>query len=250
MVKVSIIIATLNNDKDLAYTLENVSKQNYKNKELIIIDGGSSDGTVELLKKNNKNIDHWKSEKDKGISDAFNKGLSMTSGDYIYFLGAGDYFWSEDALEIMMKNVNPKTDVLICGRINRTTKGGDKILYTSSLNFKKWHLLYKMGLPHQGLFMNKKYFITYGLFDTNYKYSMDYELLLRAYHNFPEVILKDTIVAAWKEGGIGEDKTLEIFDEYKEIKIKNKIAPNFLINLIDLISRIKYILIKHLRCLR
>lgn len=242
--KVSVIVATYNNHLELQKTINSFVSQKYSNKELIIIDGGSIDGTIEIIKKNQKRICRWVSEKDKGIADAFNKGVAMASGDYIYFFGAGDYFWKNDVLTIMMVGTDPNKDLLVCGKINRVSKTGKKIRYTSSIKFRKWHLLYKMGLPHQGLFMSKKYFEKFGQFDTSCKYAMDYELLLRSYSCFPKIVLKDIIVAAWKEGGIGKEKTLEIFDEYKRIKQKNRIAPTILISIIDILSRIKYFIEK------
>ena len=240
MIKISIVIATLNNSKGLSETLTSISKQSYRNIEVIVIDGGSKDGTISLLKKNDKIVDFWISEPDKGISDAFNKGVKKATGDYLYFLGAGDYFWDKDVLVKVMQGVDPKKDILVCGRINRIPEKGNKVLYTSTLNFKRWMLLYKIGIPHQGLFTNRKYFNKYGLFDANLKYSMDYELLLRSYRNFPDVKMKDVVVAAWRAGGVGKNKILDIFDEYKKIRIKNKIAPEILIDFIDILSRLRY----------
>jgi len=240
MIKVSIIIATLNNRKELNKTLISASNQSYKNKEIILIDGGSIDGMVNLIKKYKSKITYWISEPDRGISDAFNKGVKAAKGDYIYFIGAGDFFWKDDVLEKVMEGVDPKIDMLVCGRINRTTEDGKRVLYTSSLNFKKWMLLYKMGLPHQGLFTNKKFFDKYGSFDLNYKFAMDYELLLRAYKEFPNVVMKDVIVTAWKAGGVGKGRILDVLEEFRKIKIKNKVAPTFLINLIYLASILKY----------
>lgn len=240
MTKISIIIPTLNKCQELSETLESIRNQTYKNVEVVVIDGGSRDGTVNLLKKSNAAVSSWLSEPDNGISDAFNKGVRLSTGDYLYFLGAGDYLWDNNVLTKMMQGIDPMKDILVCGRINRIPEKGNRVLYTSTLNFKKWHLLYKMSLPHQGLFMGKKYFDKYGLFDMHLKYSMDYDLLLRSYKNFPEVVLKDVMVAAWREGGVGKDRTLEIFDEYKMIRIKNKIAPKMLIDFIDILSRLKY----------
>jgi len=240
--KVSVIIATHNCVQGIEKTVNSFISQKYKEKELIIIDGGSTDGTINLIKKNQRKITYWISESDRGIADAFNKGVRAAKGDYIYFLGGGDFFWKNDVLEKVMDGVDSKIDMLVCGRINRTTEDGKKVLYTSTLNFKKWMLLYKMGLPHQGLFTNKKFFKKYGLFDLNWKFAMDYELLLRAYKEFPNVVMKDVIVAAWKDGGVGKGRILEVLEEFRKIKIKNKIAPTPLINLIGLASKSKYIL--------
>jgi len=240
--KVSVIVAAFNSAHEIECTINSFVNQSYQKKELIIIDGGSTDGTLELIKRYENKIDFWISEPDRGIADAFNKGVTLAKGDFIYFIGAGDFFWKSNVLEKVMEGVDSKIDMLVCGRINRTTEDGKTVLYTSSLNFKKWMLLYKMGLPHQGLFTNKIFFDKYGLFDLKYKFAMDYELLLRAYKEFPDVVMKDVIVAAWRDGGVGKGRILEVLEEFRKIKIKNKIAPTLIINLITLASKIKYLL--------
>jgi len=238
--KVSVVVATYNSGKEIEKTIKSFIGQDYINKELIIVDGGSNDETVEILKKYEKHIAYWISEPDKGISDAFNKGIKAAKGDYLYFIGAGDYFWSEDVLDKMMKNVDPEIDLLVCGKIKRVSEDGKKVLYTSSLDFKKWMLLYKMGLPHQALFTNRKFFDKYGLFDLNCKYAMDYELLLRSYSSFPKLVMKNVVVAAWREGGVGKNKIGEVLSEYHRIRLKNKIAPKVLLDFIYLISKLRY----------
>lgn len=240
MPKVSVIIATYNCESDIEKTIRSFNDQTYRDKELIIIDAGSTDGTVEIIKKHKKDINYWISEPDKGISDAFNKSVKAAKGDYIYFIGAGDYFWSNDSIKRMMTGVDKEKDILVCGRINRVTENGKKVLYTSSISFKKWMLLYKMGLPHQALFTNKKYFDNYGLFDENCRYAMDYELLLRAYKEFPRVVIKDVVVTAWRAGGIGTNKIDSILNEYHRIRLKNRIASVFVLNLIYLLSKLRY----------
>lgn len=232
--KVSIILPTYNVDQSLIdQTLKSVLKQKYQNWEIIIVDAGdcgvSGDKKIKVIK-----------ALPRGISDAFNKGIKAAKGDYLYFIGAGDYFWSDNSIEKVMKGIDVEKDMLICGKINRITEDGEKVLYTSSIDFKKWRLLYKMGLPHQALFTNKKFFDRYGLFDVNCKYAMDYELLLRSYKEFPKVIIKDVIVAAWRAGGIGTNKIDKILDEYHRIRLKNKIAMVFVLNLIYFISKLRY----------
>jgi len=107
-------------------------------------------------------------------------------------------------IEEMMVGIDPKKDMIICGKVDRIRDTKKySVIYTSSLQFSPWMLLYKMGLPHQGMFMNKRFFNKYGVFNTRLKYAMDYDLLLRAYHRFPNVIFKNVIVAGWREGGVG-----------------------------------------------
>jgi len=237
--KVSVIVATCNDDKRLARTITSFLSQTYKNKELVVVDGGSKKGAGEVIAKYKKYL-VYVSALPAGISDAFNRGVEAASGDYLYFIGAGDFLWSKDVLEKMMKNVNPNKDLLVCGRINRVSEDGKKLIYTSSLNFKKWMWLYKMGLPHQALFTSKKYFEKYGNFDISCKYAMDYELLLRSYRQFSGVVMKDVVVAAWREGGIGQGKVVKILDEYHRIRTKNKIEPRLVLWIIYLLTRLRY----------
>jgi glycosyltransferase involved in cell wall biosynthesis len=238
---VSIITTSLNSDKFLEQTINSIISQSYKNLELIVIDGGSTDGTLDIIKKYENRIAFWVSERDKGISDAFNKGLLASKGDYINFQGSSDYLWSDTVIEEMMDQIDIDKDMLICGKVNRIDEESGDIIFTSGKVFKKWNLLYKMGLAHQALFTNKKFFDKYGLFDLNCKFAMDYELLLRAFNDFPEVKMKDIIVSFWRAGGIGRNRMPELLDEYRRIKMKHKIAPAPFLFLLDKIIRLRYL---------
>ena len=163
--KISIITAVFNGEKYLEQTIKSIINQTYKNFEYIIIDGGSTDGTLEIIKKYEDKISYW-------ISEKFVK------------------------------------------------------------NFDKRSLLFRMSLPHQGLFVPRSYFEKYGLFDLNNKFCMDYEHLLRSYQNFPSVITKDIVSARWRDDGIGNGRTLEIFREYDKIKRDNKVASTLVLDLI------------------
>ncbi len=237
--KISVIVPTLNDEKYLENTIQSFISQEYANKELLIIDGLSSDNTLKIIKKYHKHISYWCSQKDKGISDAFNKGIKKATGDYLYFMGAGDTFVDSHVLNNMMDGVNKDNDWLVSGQIRRVSKEGQE-LYITQNRFNKWQLLYKMAIPHQGLFTNKLYFQKYGLFDTSCKYAMDYDLLLRAYSDFPKLIQKDLIVANWVEGGVGQDNTDKVLAEYHRIRLKNQIAPVWLLNIIYFFSKCRY----------
>jgi len=236
--KVTIITTVYNDVKNLEKTIQSILEQTYQNIEYIIIDGGSTDGTIEIIKKYEDKLSYWVSEKDKGISDAFNKGIKQASGDYINFQGAGDCFVSNDVIEKMMENVDSTKDMLVCGKIKRVSEKGE-LVFATEAKFSKFSLLFRMSLPHQALFTNKLFFDKFGLFDVDNKFCMDYELLLRAYKNFPNVIMKDIFVSAWVEGGIGVN-TLGVYKEYDNIKRKNKVSSNFILFLIN-----KWILFKY-----
>ena len=241
--KVSVIMVCLNAAKELEATIRSIVQQSYKNIELVIIDGGSKDDTKKIIKKYQRYIDYFVSEPDKGISDAFNKGIKASSGDFINFQGAGDCFYNKDTIEKMLEGIDPKKDQLVCGKIDRVDID-NKVLYTSGLFFKPWQLLYKMALPHQSLFTNRMFFDKYGLFDLSCKFAMDYEILLRAYKNFPNVILKNVVVSSWKDGGVGANRTREVLAEYDRIRRKNKIAPSWILTIIYLLVKIRYLFVK------
>ena len=90
-----------------------------------------------------------------------------------------------------------------------------------------------MSMPHQGLFMNIIFFKKYGLFNIDNKFSMDYDILLRADHNFPNVVFKDLIVSKWRADGLGNNREMEIFKEYDFIKRRNKVSNLFFLSLIN-----------------
>ncbi|WP_198265485.1 glycosyltransferase, partial [sulfur-oxidizing endosymbiont of Gigantopelta aegis] len=117
--KVSIIIATCNCSVELEQTIISFIEQDYENKELIVVDCESTDETSSILKKYALSIAQMLSEKDTGISDAFNKGIKLATGDYINFQGSGDLFNSNNVLAKMMKNIDKDKDLLLCGRVKR-----------------------------------------------------------------------------------------------------------------------------------
>jgi len=238
---ITIITVVYNGEKYLEETIQSVINQTYPNVEYIIIDGGSTDGTLDIIRKYEDYIDYWVSEKDRGISDAFNKGVIAAKGCYINFQGDGDGFVLPDSLEKVIINIEPNKDVLISARIQRIDIEG-KELFTSKHveSFDKKSLLFRMSLPHQGLFTHKNYFKKYGLFDVNNFFCMDYELLLRSYHEFPKVVTKNIVVARWRNDGLGNDRILEIYKEYDKIKRDNKVSSSFVLNCIKYWTLFKY----------
>lgn len=232
--KISVITAVKNQRAALLKTISSVRAQTYHPIEYIVVDGGSTDGTQEVLKDNHDIVTKWISEPDKGISDAFNKGVQLSSGDYINFQGAGDGFHHASSIEELFADIT-KPPILLCGQVMRTSLT-DQPLWVApkkmTETFNKHSLLWKLTLPHQGLFTHRSFFEKWGDFDLNVKYAMDYEILLRAFHDFPSTLIKPVIVANWQAGGIGANQIKQVLKEYHYLKCKHKVAAKVFLSLI------------------
>ena len=242
--RISIITSVLNEKEALKKTISVIESLTYPNFEYIVIDGGSTDGTAELVKKS-PCINKYIIEKDEGIADAFNKGLNLATGEYINFQGAGDYYLNSNILQIMMKNIEIGNVEIICGQVLRTSISGEPLWVAPKVfkkKFNKKSLLLRMSLPHQGMFVHKRFFEKNGEFDKNVKYAMDYDLLLRAFHHFPNVVVKNEIVAVWRAGGVGTGNLHSILREYHALKVKNKVASKLILISIHYYNIIKSII--------
>jgi glycosyltransferase involved in cell wall biosynthesis len=205
---ISIIIAVYNGAKTLQQCIDSVAQQSYPNKELIIIDGGSRDGTVGLLEANNNQINYWISEPDRGIYNAWNKGLAQATGEWICFLGADDFFWESEALARMgvaLKNVPPEVR-LAYSRIMLFTVDG-KQLFPVGESWEKMKTLFNQGmcLPHQGVIHRRSLFEQNGNFDESFRIGGDYELMLRELKSAEAKFIPDIIAVAMRQGGLSSN---------------------------------------------
>lgn len=238
---VSIIIAVKNARDHLQQTLQSLRDQQYHPLEVIVVDGASTDGTLDVIHANADLIHRLISEPDQGISDAFNKGLRLATGDYINFQGAGDTLVSPNCIQQLFSELDPSYQ-LICGKVIRVQEDGQTPIWVapSKLDFKPKKLLFKMALPHQGLFTHRTFFERLGEFDLSVRFAMDYDLLLRAYHDFPKTKVKDVLISRWRAGGIGKNRIPEILSEYYQLKLKHRIAPAYLLKIIYYWDHFKY----------
>lgn len=201
----TIVVATYNAESCLEGLLHSIRPQKNQDVELIIIDGGSNDNTVSIIETHNEIIDFWISEPDKGIYDAWNKGIKYSNGDWILFLGADD-FLSEDSITIYnnflsSSSFSPDLEY-ICAKVQMLNSAGDSIW----VNGDRWgwpQFQKKMTVAHPGSLHSRKLFETYGLYDLNYKISGDYELLLRPRNKLKAAYINN-ITAKMTEGGVSD----------------------------------------------
>ncbi|MEJ2883671.1 glycosyltransferase family 2 protein [Pedobacter sp. GR22-6] len=221
---VSVIIAVFNGEDYLARALESVRNQSYSNVELIVIDGESTDGTVDIIKQNVSYLNYWVSEKDKGIYDAWNKGLAKCNGDWISFLGADDYY-ELDCLSNYVSYIDQQLiqPHFVSSQVRLVDKTGAQIRIIGQPwvwgKFRKY-----MNATHVGSFHSREFFNEYGVFDDTFKIVGDYELLLRAGDKLKAGYL-DLITVNMQTGGTSTNSNA--LKEAMRAKIVNRSRSRF-----------------------
>lgn len=177
--KITVITVCLNSEKTIERTINSILNQKYKNIEFIVIDGKSTDDTINIVNKYKSKIHKIISEKDDGIYDAINKGIKICSGDVISILHSDDSFINEDVLSNVVKHFanEKKIECLIGNTI--ITKNNKILRKYSSKIFKPWMIYFGFSPPHPSSFFKKKIYEKYGLFKTKYNIAGDFEFFLR-----------------------------------------------------------------------
>lgn len=206
----SIITVCFNSEKYLEQTIQSVINQTYDNIEYIIIDGGSTDSTLDIIRKYEDKIAYWVSEPDKGISDAFNKGINLAIGKLIGVINSDDWYKKDAIGKIVRCYLANKNSIIAAGM---KIVDGNRLLNIRYSNPKK--LKWKMSLCHISTFIPKHIYKKYGLYDINKKVAMDHELLLRYYIYSAPIIPLNEIISNHRLKGMS-DKYL--FIGYKEVK--------------------------------
>ena len=203
--KISIITVCLNSSKTIKRNLESVKNQSFKNLEHIIIDGGSTDGTHEIIHKYKSSIHKILIEKDKGIYDAMNKGLKRAQGEIICFLNSDDFYSSKNIIkEVVSMMIRMKIDALYGDVAYFRKNNKNKIIrrFSSSL-FKPERMKYGIMPAHPALFLKNNIIKQSGLFKIYYKISGDFEYILRIFtHNNIRYFYLAKIIVYMQIGGI------------------------------------------------
>jgi len=197
----SIITIVLNGEADIRRTIESVLGQSYPNIEYIVIDGGSEDNTIPIIREYESQIAHFQSEKDAGISDGFNRGIRLASGAIIGLINAGDWY-SSNAVESVVELFQKNGDLgVLCGAL-QFYKGKEK----EYCCFSEPRLLKRdMSVTHPSCFVRSELYARFGDFSNQYKLAMDYELLLRFKVNGAQFMATETVFANMEHDGISEE---------------------------------------------
>jgi glycosyltransferase involved in cell wall biosynthesis len=198
---VSIITIVYNGEKYIEQTINSVLSQSYPHIEYVIIDGGSKDNTIPIIKKYEHRIARWISEKDEGISDAFNKGISLATGEIVGIINADDWY-EPDTVEKVVNQIG-QADIVF-GNIQYWNDTEKSFIQIGTLK----HLERDVSITHPTVFVKKSCYDRFGKFNTGYKCAMDYELLIRLKVNNCRFAYIPAVLANMRWQGLSDKKWL------------------------------------------
>jgi len=208
MLKISIITVCYNSAKYIESAIQSVANQTYSNIEYIIVDGGSTDKTLEIIQNNKGCISQVISESDNGIYDAMNKGYKLATGDIIGILNSDDYLSTNLIIEEIVEEFASKKIDAVYGDIQFVNPDNLKkvVRYYSSRYFKPWLFRFGMMPPHASFYAKKEIFETFGLYKTHFKIAADFDLLIRLmYQNRIKTNYLNKDVVTMRTGGVSTD---------------------------------------------
>lgn len=223
---ISIITVSHNAADFIEQTITSVLSQTYRHIEYIIIDGASTDGTVDIIRNYKSKLTYWHSRPDRGIAHAFNLGLDQAGGDWILYLNGDDFFINALVVEQMVPYLQQHLNAdVVYGKVEIISSGRE----TKSFPFNRilgrewsWRIfrLYNL-IPHQAAFTNKNYFTKVGRFDESCSASVDYEHYLRMGKKLKAVFVP-LIISKMKLGGMSNHNMVKSFKEYNNAQLKNQ----------------------------
>lgn len=224
--KLSIITINYNNKYGLEKTLESIFEQTYQDFEYLVIDGGSTDGSLDLIKSYSNKINFWVSENDSGVYNAMNKGIKKATGEYINFMNSGDFFYDKNVLDKVVTYLDGEAAVL-CGDTAsyKTEQFVANFLAPKEVNFSHF---FKEGLYHQSTFIKRDLFYKYFFYNEDYKICSDWELFIYALCLKNESYQRlNFFICKYDLGGISADKKYIELHQKERKEVLNKYFPVF-----------------------
>ena len=202
---ITVVVAVYNKHATLQQCLDSVVQQTYRNMELIVIDGGSSDGTVDVISHFSSRMAYCISEPDRGIYHAWNKALAQAHGEWICFLGADDFLWDPQVLSrivVHLERVPPHINVAY-SQVNLLDEN-DETLYSIGEPWDEVKQGFKqlMCIPHPAVMHRSSLFKKHGVFDESFHIAGDYELLSRELFDNDAFYIPDLVFSGMRQGGV------------------------------------------------
>lgn len=225
--KISVITITYNSERFLRQTIESVIAQSYSPIEYIIIDGASTDGSIDIIRRYESHLTAWISERDGGIAEAMNKGALRATGDLVLFLHSDDYLTHDQVIEEVVATMQDGYEIYAAS----VEFAGDTLSTLLRPRGLNWKVNFKTGLLHQGVFCRRDLFSRVGAFDVKFKIAMDYDFFLRAFRQGAQVQIIDSVLSVMRNTGISSRRDWPSlagrFSEERAVHRKN--CPGYLL---------------------
>lgn len=231
--KISIITSVYNGEKYLEECIRSIAAQRYPNVEYIIIDGGSTDNTTGIIRQYESKLHYWVSEKDKGIYQAWNKGLARATGEWIAFVGSDDILWDDQVIEKAIPDLQSAIEKgirFVYGRVNLLSSQSKVIKEMGDpWEIAETNILDHMTVTHCGAFHHRSLFEEHGRFDESFRIIGDYDFLLREFTKGGKARFVDRIFAGMHAGGISANlrSKLTLAREHVRARSLNHLPPTF-----------------------
>ncbi len=229
--KISIITVVFNDEEHLEGTIISVLEQSNSNFEYIIIDGGSTDGTLDIIKKYAERFSYWISEKDNGIYSAMNKGLRAATGDFVWFLNSGDQIHEKTTIDKLLKKVNRETDVIYGETVlindNGKILGMRRKQAPENLTWKSFYT--GMMVCHQSVLVRREIAPTY---NEEYHFSADFEWVLVSLKNARKIVNYHQVLSRYlAEGTTTKNHKASLKERFNIMKKYFGLIPTILIHI-------------------
>lgn len=218
--KISVVTVVLNGVETIEKTFKSILEQEYPNVEIIVIDGGSTDGTLDIINRYDDKICYWESGLDQGIADAFNRGISQATGDLVAILNSDDQWLPNAAVEVVQAyGLHPEADIFYGNIQFLDTRYGEAYIVSSNIDGMKK----RMSVFHTCLFIKKKAYTAIGEYSNEYKYAMDSHWVHRAIKHGLKFLKVDATLAQMQLGGVSDRHYIKSLNEYRRSLVENEL---------------------------
>lgn len=228
---ISVITICKNAGSFIEQCIQSVLCQDFDDYEYVIIDGGSTDRTVEVIRKYQDKLAYWHSKPDRGLAHAFNLGAEHSRGKWLLFLNSDDFFASTSALSDIsgVLQGNPETDVVF-GQVQLVSRdtSAEPLNAPMGMDFKWNSYLLRDTIPHPAAFTSRRLFQRIGMFSEDFRIAVDYEHYLRAGRDL-RAVHEPVLVSCMREGGMSKRNRLAALREWRKAHIVNTTVPGMLI---------------------
>lgn len=218
--KISIITATFNAERFLEQTIESVLSQDYQNREYLIIDGGSTDGTIDIIRKHAASLAYWVSEPDNGMYDAMNKGIARANGDIVGIINADDYYFPGALGKVAEAFADRNLDEhIFWGDVEYEQLGRVR-------GFRQKNMTRGAFAPHPSMFCPKRIYDRIGYYDASFRLLGDYDFMYRAIHRYGiKPLYVPELIAFFRGGGLAERNIYRCLRDELRVKLRYGQSP-------------------------